>query len=108
MTAISGTLNGAPIGPLLANPDQPFVFTDLSNGNFWDNDSLQHHSEGRTTTDDLLKSGVSVVMGPKTAIFEDSHSRPPETVPIGRCSEIMFLQSTNSIDMPSSRATRSG
>jgi hypothetical protein len=36
VTAISGTVNDAPIGSLLANPNQPFVF-NAPNGNFWDN-----------------------------------------------------------------------
>jgi hypothetical protein len=36
VTAITGTFNGAPIGPLLFNPNQPFVF-NAPDGNFWDN-----------------------------------------------------------------------
>jgi hypothetical protein len=36
VTAITGTVNGAAIGSLLANPNQPFVFV-APNGNFWDN-----------------------------------------------------------------------
>lgn len=36
VTAITGTLNGAPIAPLLFNPNQPFVF-NAPDGNFWDN-----------------------------------------------------------------------
>jgi hypothetical protein len=36
VTGITGTVNGAPIGSLLPNPNQPFVF-NAPNGNLWDN-----------------------------------------------------------------------
>jgi len=36
VTAITGTVNGAPIGSLLPNPNQPFVYL-APNGNLWDN-----------------------------------------------------------------------
>jgi hypothetical protein len=39
VTAISGTVNGAPMGPLLPNPNQPNVFI-APNGNFWDNNLI--------------------------------------------------------------------
>jgi hypothetical protein len=36
VTAITGTLNGDPIGSLFFNPNQPFVY-NAPDGNFWDN-----------------------------------------------------------------------
>ena len=39
VTAITGTVNGTPIGSLLPNPNQPFVF-NAPNGNLWDNNLI--------------------------------------------------------------------
>jgi hypothetical protein len=39
VTGITGTFNGAPIGTLLFNPNQPFVF-DAPDGNLWDNNLI--------------------------------------------------------------------
>jgi hypothetical protein len=39
VTAITGTVNGAPISSLLANPNQPDVF-GAPDGNLWDNNLI--------------------------------------------------------------------
>jgi hypothetical protein len=41
VTAITGTVNGAAMGSLLANPNQPYVyFGGGSNGSYWDNNLI--------------------------------------------------------------------